>query len=514
MECELKLQVPTGKASRVLHAPAIGRLLSDPTTTVELTSTYFDTPDLQLHKSGASLRVRVAGARRVQTLKLDGTVTAGFFERDEFEGPVQGDSPDLKSLQELLPESKKSSKLLQAAGPESQLRPLFVTRVKRTTATLRLSEDTEVELAVDDGVIETEAASTPIHGVEMELKSGAPERLYELALALLESVPLRIDYVSKGDRGYELLVQEHRLPVRAAPLKLRKRYTVEEAFQYVARNCLAQIHGNERGVVSGHDPSSVHQMRVGLRRLRSALDMFADVIAAPAGLNEELRWIAGELGGARDWEVLADATLDQAFASAKDGDDVNATRHAAKERAVQNRKLAAAAVDSVRYTRLVLQLTLWIESMGWRNGQIEAARAACEKPVSKFANATLSRRHKKLLKRGRGLAELDDESRHRARIAAKKLRYATEFFASLFCDRDVKPYIKALSKLQDDLGWRNDIVVADGLLRSLGAAQPEAASGAGFARGYFASRAAEDHDALKVLWNKFKRLSPPSVRKR
>jgi CHAD domain-containing protein len=332
-----------------------------------------------------------------------------------------------------------------------------------------------------------------------------------LALALLEEVPLRIDYMSKGDRGYELLVQEHRAPVRAQPLELKKRYTVEEAFQYIAKNCLAQVHGNERGVVSGHDPSSVHQMRVGLRRLRSALDMFADVIVAPAEFDRELRWIAGELGGARDWEVLAGATLDQAFDSARDGDDVNATRQAAKERAVQNRKAAAAAVDSVRYTRLVLRLTLWVESMGWRNGQSDAGRAASEKSVSRFANATLSSRHKKLLKRGRGLAKLDDESRHRARIAAKKLRYATEFFTSLFLNRAVKPYIGALSELQDDLGWRNDIVVADGLLRSLAAAKPEAASGAGFARGYFASRAAEDHDSLKALWKKFKRLSPPSL---
>ncbi|SAL03585.1 CHAD domain-containing protein [Caballeronia calidae] len=513
MESELKLQVPTGKASRVLHAPAVSRLSVDSTTIHELTSTYFDTPDLHLHKNGASLRVRTGGAERLQTLKLDGSVAAGFFERDEFESPVSGDSPDLALLRRSIAGRKKGTKLLKDEALASQIQPLFVTHIKRSTAMLRLPQDTEVELAADDGVIEAQAGSTAIHGIEMELKAGAPEQLYELALSLLEDIPLRIDYMSKGDRGYELLVQEHRPPVRANPLKLKKRYTIEEAFQQIAKNCLAQVHGNERGVVSGHDPSSVHQMRVGLRRLRSALDLFAAVIAAPSEFDSELRWIAGELGEARDWEVLSGATLDQAFNSLKDGADANATQHAAKERAVQNRKTAAAAVDSVRYTRLVLKFTLWIETMGWRNGQTADERKRRAKRVEKFANATLSARHKKLLKRGRGLAELDDETRHRARIAAKKVRYATEFFASLFPRRDVKSYVSALSELQDDLGWRNDIVVADELLKSLATAKPETASGAGFARGYFASRAAEDHDSMKMLWSRFKRLSPPSSRR-
>lgn len=79
--------------------------------------------------------------------------------------------------------------------------------------------------------------------------------------------------------------------------------------------CLAQVHANERGVVAGHDPSSVHQMRVGLRRLRSARDLFAPVIPAFPGLDDELRWIASELGAARDWEVLARSTLERAAAS-------------------------------------------------------------------------------------------------------------------------------------------------------------------------------------------------------
>ncbi|WP_244815337.1 CHAD domain-containing protein [Caballeronia sp. Lep1P3] len=214
-------------------------------------------------------------------------------------------------------------------------------------------------------------------------------------------------------------------------------------------------------MVFGQDPSSVHQMRVGLRRLRSALDLFAPVIAAPADFDNELRWIAGQLGQSRDWEVLAGSTLEKAFGSAASDADVTAVHQAAQNIATENRKAAVAAVNSVRYTRLIIQFTLCIDQKGWRASQSKKSLKALDNPITGFASETLRRRHKKLLKRGHGLAELDDETRHRARIAAKKVRYATEFFSSLFDRRAVKHYISALSDLQDDLGWRNDVVVAD-----------------------------------------------------
>jgi triphosphatase len=130
--------------------------------------------------------------------------------------------------------------------------------------------------------------------------------------------------------------------------------------------------------------------------------------------------------------------------------------------------------------------------------------------ITFFAAEVLRRRHRKLIKRGKGLANLDDHRRHRARIAAKKVRYATEFFASVCPRRAVRHYVACLTALQDDLGWRNDAVVANQLLQSLPRTSPEVGSGSAFARGYLASRVAADHQPLKRLWKRFKRLSPPS----
>jgi inorganic triphosphatase YgiF len=508
MERELKLRVLKEDLDKVRNAPALARWKQAAEPPRLLTSTYFDTPSLAFHWSGASLRVRSVGDERIQTLKLEGSVQAGFFNRDEFEMPVSSDTPDLDLLHDQIPEDSECGRLIRERTIAAQLKPVFVTRIKRSVFPLRLPAGDEIEVALDDGSIDAESGSIPLAAVELELKEGRPESLYNVALELLESAPLRIDRHSKAELGYRLLIDEHGAAVKAQAVQLDKGDSVEDAFCTIARNCLDQVHANERGVVSGHDPSSVHQMRVGLRRLRSALDLFARMIPTFPKLDDELRWIACELGAARDWEVLAGSTLQYAGGSSNP-DEILPVRQACEQIAVNNRHAAAAAVDSVRYARLMLQLALWLAQKGWREAMSDDQRDALGRPVKHFAAEVLCHRHKKLIERGKGLADLGDQSRHRARIAAKKVRYATEFFASLCPKRAVRHYVDVLTTLQDDLGWRNDAVVAAQLLKALPRTSPETASGSAFARGYLASRVAADHPNLKKLWKRFRRLSPP-----
>ncbi|APA89458.1 CYTH and CHAD domain-containing protein (plasmid) [Paraburkholderia sprentiae WSM5005] len=508
MERELKLRVAKEDLGTLRQVPMLGQSGTKAGTPHLLTSTYFDTPEFSFHWCKASLRVRAVGNEKIQTLKLDGSAQAGLFDRDEFEMPVNGDAPDLKLLCDQIPEQSDCGKLIRDETVAARLKPVFVTRINRSAFALQQPSGDELELALDEGTIEAESGSVQLAAVELELKQGNPDALYRTALDMLESVPLRIDHRSKADLGYALLVAEHTEAVKAHPVVLDKRDSVEDAFCAIARNCLDQVHANEQGVVSGHDPSSVHQMRVGLRRLRSALDLFAKVIPSSSGFNEELRWIASELGAARDWEVLAGSTLEHAGSNGN-ANEVQPVRQACEQIAVNNRQRAAAAVESVRYTRLALEFTRWLNRKGWRDEMSDEQRKAIGSPVKPFAADILRRRHKKLIKRGKGLADLDDQRRHRARIAAKKVRYATEFFASLCPKRAVRNYVNALTALQDDLGWRNDAVVADHLLKSLLTTSPEAAPGAAFARGFLASRVAADHQTLKKLWKRFKLLSSP-----
>ena len=508
MERELKLELQQDQADALLALPLVASCCVEPPHEALLVSTYFDTPGLRLRQHGVSLRVRQAGAHYVQTLKTRATRQAGLYARDEFESAVPTNRPDLDALRALVPDTTDLGLLIREGDLADQLQPVFVTNVQRTVALLRLPQGDEVELALDRGIVQAGDATAPIRELEMEIQAGNAAHLYAFALHLLASVPMRPSRVSKGDRGYELLAGMRLEAVHAQPLKLGRKVTVETVFLVIARNCLAQICGNERGVICGDAPESVHQMRVGLRRLRSALDLFAPSIVCPTGLVAELNWIAGELGPARDWEVLANTTLPAVFKGAPE-DLLTEPLRSVAAMAGEKRRHAAQAVDSERYTRLILELCRWLESADWRRDLDETQRASLAGSASDFALARLHERHRKLLKRGRGLARLDPRRLHRARIAAKKLRYATEFFGSLYPEKRTRRYRDLLARLQDDLGWRNDMTVADGLLGRLQNEQQEACAGASYARGYIAALVSADKEALRRIWKRFKVISPP-----
>ncbi|AME23744.1 CYTH and CHAD domain-containing protein [Burkholderia sp. PAMC 26561] len=509
MEREIKLQANKEQIKQVLSLPMLVPFFAGPPRTQLLISTYFDTRDLKLRDEGIVLRVRAIGDAFVQTLKTEGSTKAGMYSRDEYETPVDANVPDIDVLKRCMPKKSSAARLLSMTDEGMALIPQFTTRIKRTILSLQFPEGDEVEFALDDGVVECGSSSEAFQEVELELKNGKPDRLYHLALDILRAVPMRISRLSKGERGYNLIRPMRYAATRAQPLALKKKDTVEAAFESIVQNCIAQIQGNELGVIKSGDGEPVHQMRVGIRRLRSAIDLVEPLLVFPSTLETELKWIAGKLGAARDWEVLAASTLSGTFGNAHRDFDAEPVIRIVEETARQRRTEAAVAVDSNRYACLVIELTRWFKQSQWREGLDDERRGALSMPVSEFAAEALHERHRKLMKRGRHLPDLDPNTRHRARIAAKKLRYAMEFFATLYEKKTLHNYAETLSQLQDDLGWRNDLAVADGLLRDLAAATPDAAAGAAYARGFLASRMAEDYGKLKTLWSEFKRLSAP-----
>ena len=509
MEREIKLQASKDQLKQIRLLPVLVPLLEGPPRTEHLVSTYFDTQDLIFHEQGLALRVRAISDAFVQTLKTEGSTKAGMYVREEYETPVDANAPDINVLRNRIPNKSPVARLLAMTNVGTALVPQFTTTVKRTVLSLRFPEGDEVELALDDGVIESASSSEVLQEIELELKNGKPDRLYHLALDLLRAVPMRIATLSKGERGYNLIRPMSHAATGAQPVELRKKDTVEAAFECIVQNCLAQIQGNELGVIKSADAEPVHQMRVGIRRLRSALDLGEPLIVFPVSLEVELKWIAGKLGAARDWEVLVTSSLSGTFGDAHSDFDAQAMIGIARENARQHRTEAAAAVDCTRYACLIIEVTRWFEQSQWREGLDEERRDALSRPVSEFAAEALHERHRKLMKRGRHLPDLDPNTRHRARIAAKKLRYAMEFFATLYEKKTLRSYAATLAQLQDELGWRNDLAVADRLLRDLAATAPDAVVSATYARGFLASRMAEDYGKLKMLWSEFKRLSAP-----
>lgn len=297
--------------------------------------------------------------------------------------------------------------------------------------------------------------------------------------------------------------------VRAVPLTLDKQLSVEQAFRRIAANCCTQITANHAAVARGNAPEALHQMRVGLRRLHSALDLFGALLELPEPLRRDLAWLGKELGAARDWDVLASATLPRVAEDLPDDLELVLVRLAAETRANDLRAAAGDAVSSARYADMMRTLAGWLHDAEWRGHCTARQRRALGKPAAAFADQALHASRKRLLKRGGKLKSAGAKARHRVRIAAKKARYATEFFQSLYARKRVRPFVKALSGLQDELGWLNDTAVADGLLKKLQHGEARLDGSAAYTRGYLASTARGKGKLLRV-WRGFKKHQAPA----
>lgn len=508
MEIELKLLIDVADTEKLRRHPFLEQHALGKPRQSDLTSIYFDTPDFEIRGHGAGLRVRRNNGEWTQTLKAGGSVEGGLHQRHEWEGPVAEGKPDLEALRQLVTSNAMTAALLDLPSLAARLQPLFSVHVKRTTWELCIDED-EIELALDEGTINYQNAEAPVSEIELELKSGNSKRLYDIALKLLDDVHLRLSNTSKAERGYALCGLAGAEAAKAKPLTLLHDSSIEQGLQNILRDCLAQIQANEGGMIEQNNPESLHQMRVGLRRLRSAIKLFKDFIPCPPGLQQEFEWLASQLGTARDWDVLASRTLarvvekpDLAFRLGKLQDTV-------AEVASDKRKSVSQVLYSSRYSRMMLTLFARVEAKEWRNELNPSIVSRLDTSLKGFANEAIARGHKKIIKRGKNILDGDPQSLHRLRIAAKKNRYAAEFFQSLYRPRRVHRYVTALSALQDELGWRNDFSVAGDLLDALQRESPNTAMEASFVRGYLAAERTIEERKLHKTWKKCSKVKLP-----
>jgi inorganic triphosphatase YgiF len=457
-ETELKLSVPPDRLPGFKRSPVLRTLKGGRGVTRRLLTIYYDTPSLALARQGMALRVRHLGQKRVQTVKLGGGEGTVVQQRPEIEVEIPGDVPDL----ELIPDVEVREKVATAAAGEP-LAPAFIADVGRTTWPVRLF-DSEIEMALDVGEIRGGERKLPVSEIELELKSGRPERLIELALVLHKTVPVRVEHASKAARGFALVADRPPQPARAKPVELKAGATVADAFAAIARNCLAQLGANEAAVLAGEDPEGVHQMRVAVRRFRALASCFKERMseAAQAFMVSELEWFMDELGPARDWDVFITETLEPLSLRSGEADSLADLLAAARVRREEAYRRAAAAILNPRYTGFLLKLDLWLSNGDWADPKFGLAE-----PARDFAATVLRKRHRKLHKLGRDHRKLDDDELHRVRIGAKKLRYAGEFFRALFSKKAAREFLGAVATLQDRLGALNDGVVGRGMLAEL-----------------------------------------------
>src|SRR5262249_40305029 len=209
-----------------------------------------------------------------------------------------------------------------------------------------------------------------------------------------------------------------------------------EAFRIIARSCLTQVLANEAGVRS-RDSEALHQIRIGLRRLRAATSFCSNIVAGPQTefVKVELKWVTQSLSPARDLDVYISEVLTPFGEQHKDNADFRSLYRDFERRRAEAFERAVDAVGSCRYRDLLIELASWIEAGAWSHADDEAASAPHERPNEIQAGEQLVWWRKKIANKAKAFDQLDAGQRHKLRIAVKKFRYATEFVANVFPSR-------------------------------------------------------------------------------
>ena len=511
-EIELKFQVPAAQRAAVDTAVA-GRTSQ---RRVRLQAAYCETAQRALAKARLALRVRREGQRWVQTLKvgtddgmtrLEHNVALGRGAGPATEPPAAdpalhaGTTAGARLFAALGCGTDGSPSASNAAG--EPLAVLYRTDILRRTRIQR-SALGKVELAFDTGSITAGEAKLAVHELEVELLAGSALAVIDVSRRWLRRFGLWLDTRSKSERGDMLARGETMAPPRTATdVDLTRRMSGVQALRCVLGSCADQVLGNASQIASGeHTDEHVHQLRIGLRRLRTALQLFdraddaaparpASLSAVDPGLAAAAATLFRRLGAARD-QVVIEAGFAAALHAALQvaGVSGDAPRATASD--------AEAAPDAVlreaASQRLLLDLLAATQAAGPAAGQAAGrSTGACEPSASSPAEepdlrhqlaARLNRWHRRAAADAKRYRKLDDAGRHRLRKHVKRLRYALEFSAALFPRRAVRRYLAALRAAQERLGAINDVVMAMEAFRRSRDADPRA----WFALGWLAAR--------------------------
>lgn len=469
-EIELKFQVPEAQRAAVRRAVGTSTAVS-----VHLQALYFDTPDRRLAQADMALRLRKEGPRWVQTLKGRGD---GLMQRLEHE-VVLPRSRGVPALDPGLHAHTPAGALLaRVLGPDaSALSVVFSTDIRRTQRLVRMAGGTQIELALDEGVIEAGGARLPVCELEFELLRGHPSALPALASRWVDRHGLWLDVRSKAERG-ERLARGIAIgqPVKAVAPSLSRDMRGPQALRLMVGSALSQVLGNASELIDGGSTEHLHQCRVGLRRLRGVLRDFAMLEGdpAPAGFarwSEDLASLFKRLGVGRDLDVVSESIV-PALAAAGGPSLAGVFDGAGDEQ-------AGSVLREAGSNRLWLELLAWLHEApaSGVDGQVvevEPSRSAGPPKLVGAVRRRLRQLHRQVAAGAADFAALDLARQHRVRKRLKRLRYGLDFTGALLNDKAVRRWMSVLSPAQDALGEYNNLLVAKALFESALGRHPQA----------------------------------------
>ncbi|MBF0454910.1 MAG: CHAD domain-containing protein [Magnetococcales bacterium] len=293
---------------------------------------------------------------------------------------------------------------------------------------------------------------------------------------------------------------------KAAPILAKQ--TISEAFGVILRHNFDYMLSWVPAAYDGKDIEGVHQVRVAFRRMRSALVLFRKAVPREItdSWGEEMKWIASEMGPARDLDVFIDEGLEQMAGKIplESGEEKFVViAHAHRAKAYER---VRAMFDGDRYKSFVKNFDIWLNEFGWFQEDLSpAVRAKLNTTIRLYAAKTLNKRVTKVLQAGERKNEMSIDELHQLRIEGKKLRYASNFFSPMFEGEGMDSFNAHLKSLQGLLGTMNDVSVMPGLIQGLldGVDDVETHQFAGAAIGWRAREYEEVRGELESRWDAF-----------
>jgi triphosphatase len=400
--------------------------------------------------------------------------------------PVLADAPDLTALPSpLVP----------------PLAPLAAFDGRRTTSVHRFGDET-VTLMIEKGILRAVTAERPVARIHL---AGDDAAVHAAALLLADAVEVTVPVRSIAAEAIALATG------RPPPPRHHGAPRLPESLPDVPA-ALAHIIGHLTDVILATAPltatldatgaEAVHQMRVAVRRARSAISIFRPVIQPGAldTINDRLRAFGKQLGPSRDWDVFADETVPEIQQAVSGDQRLQRLATAASRRRRNHRSELSAYLNGAEFRKLGIELAWFTAAGSWRTPLTDDPPS-----LAAFSATVLQHRWKKLVSSGKHMEDLDIAALHGVRLRAKRARYAAEMFATLYHGKTAHRFIRRLSTLQQRLGVLNDGAVAMHLLEELGGASGRHAYATGLVAGFMAARAGKIRPRIGLAFEKFRK---------
>ena len=419
----------------------------------DFTASYYDFPDRLLQGQGYSLSIEKATRRRRrQVVRKTAADFAARTAPDEYGVSVKRNTPDWNAF-----EGRPYANLLPVVPEAKEMVCLFTVRVKRYSWKLETEGGAAVHMTLDSGYIETNGKTKDI--CVLKLAGADIATRFSLAKQISAHIPVQLEMLTYAEHGFNLLKTEAEAVTRPGRMPVHGAQTPAQAFQAIARMCLKHLLANVAVFDGEARQGVVHQVRVAIRRLRVAFDLFRDVLDDPLRnpLRAELGWMARELGNARSTDVYIDEVLRPEAARFEGNQEFATLFDEYRQRQQQAHEMAGHHLKSARFFRALLTLGEWIETGSWLRAQNSQQNVS----MGAFSAAQLSRYWRRVRREGKRLNWKSDEAIHEWRLTFKKMRYAADYFGVLYgLDKASSniPHRAAqfLAAIQGGLGQLND----------------------------------------------------------